>query len=364
MNNLLLKKIADYFRNLFLGVSLQEQVIFSRHLAIMIKSGMPLLDSLVMLKKQTRSKSLAKILDKLAADISNGQFLSKSLEQFRSIFGNLFIDILRVGEASGILSENLNYLADELRKKQELRRKVVGAMIYPIVILAATFGVSGLLTVFIFPKILPVFQSLNVRLPVTTRFLITLSNFLINYGFFIIIGLIGFILILWILIKIPSIKFFYHFLLLGTPIVGRIVKAVNLANFSRTLGLTLKSGVHAVQAISITADTLSNSVYRRELKSIAEELTRGEAIAKHLFRRPRIFPPMVAQMIAVGENTGNLSETFLYLSEFYEGEVSDFTKNLSNILEPILMVTMGIVVGFVAISIITPIYEVTQNLRR
>ena len=362
--NKLLGKISNYLKNFFLKVSLREQVLFAKHLAIMSKAGMPLLDSLVMLKKQTRSKSLAKIIDYVAADISNGQFLSASLERYRSIFGNLFIDIIRVGEASGILSENLNYLAEELKKKQELRRKVIGAMIYPLVILVATLGITGFLPMFIFPKILPVFKSLNVKLPVSTQILIKISNLMTQYGGWVALGILLFIAALWLLLKITPIKFYYHFILLHTPIIGNLVKAVNLANFCRTLGLTLKSGLELVKAIPITAGTLSNLVYKKELQIIAEELTKGEAISKHIMKRPKIFPPMVAQMIVVGENTGNLSETFLYLSEFYDGEVGEFTKNLSNVLEPLLMVTMGIIVGFVAISIITPIYEVTQNIGR
>lgn len=361
--NKTLQSIKNYFKNLLLRVSLQEQVIFARHLAVMAKSGMPLLDSLVMLQKQTRSRSLAKILQKVSAEVSNGQFLSSSLEQFQSIFGTLFINIIRVGETSGILAENLNYLAEELKKKQELRGKVIGAMIYPAVILVATFGITGLLTIFIFPKILPVFSSLNVKLPVTTQLLIKISNLLTNYGGRLVAGLVGLVTGFVFLLKIQSVRFIYHSVLLHLPIVGRLIKAVNLTTFCRTLGLTLKSGVPVVEAINITADSLSNLVYQKEMRTIGIELTGGEAIATHLIKRPSLFPPMVAQMIMVGETTGNLSETFLYLSEFYEGEVNDFTKNLSNILEPILMIVMGVIVGFVALSIITPIYEVTQTLQ-
>jgi len=364
MANTLGSSLKNYFKNFLTRVPLQEQVIFARHLAIMARAGLPLLDSLNMLKKQSKSKSLKKILTNLADEVSNGQFLSDSLEKFRGIFGSLFIDIIRVGETSGILAENLNYLADELKKKQELRRKVIGAMIYPAVVMAATFGITGLLTVFIFPKILPVFASFNVELPLSTRILIKFSHIATNYGGWLILGIFLFFLAFWFFLKIPVVRFYYHHFVLYLPIFGKLVKAVNLSNFCRTLGLTLKSGIQAVQAINITSSTLSNLVYQKELKAMGEDLTRGEAISKYLDSRPGIFPPMVGQMISVGENTGNLSETCLYLAEFYEGEVNEFTKNLSNILEPMLMVMMGIIVGFVAISIITPIYEVTSSVKK
>jgi len=360
----ILSFLTNRIQKWFLRVSLQEQVMFARHLAIMAKSGMPLLDSLVMLKKQARSKSMRKILDQLAVNISNGQFLSASLEPYRHIFGNLFISIINVGESTGILSENLNYLAEELKKKQELRRKVLGALIYPIIILLATIGITVLLMVVIFPKIMPVFKTLNVPLPFTTRWLIALSNFLAVYGGWMLLAAVAIVVFLAILLRVKPIKYFYHNLILRLPIVGSLAQAVNLANICRTMGLTSKSGIQAVQALFITAETLSNVIYQDNLKKIAEQLTRGEAISESLNRYPVLFPPMVTQMVAVGENTGNLSETFLYLSEFYESEINEFTKNLSNILEPILMIVMGIIVGFIALSIITPIYEVTQTLRR
>ena len=170
------------FSKFLLRVSIDDQVLLARHLAVMAKAGLPLLESVKMLQQETKSPSLAKILNQVVADVSNGQFLSGSLEKFKGIFGNLFINLIRVGESAGILAENLNYLADELKKKRELKKKVTGALIYPAVIFAATFGITLLLTVFIFPKILPIFKSLNVELPLSTRILIWLSNELTDYG--------------------------------------------------------------------------------------------------------------------------------------------------------------------------------------
>lgn len=349
-------------KSLTLRVPLKEQVIFVRHLSVTAKAGLPLLESLKIIRKESRSRALSMIMDQLIIDISNGQFLSAGLEKFKNVFGNLFINIVRVGESTGILPENLNYLADELKKKQELKRKVVGAMIYPAVIVAATLGITALLTVYIFPKILPVFESMKVTLPLSTRILIGVSHFATNYGLYALLGAVVFGFFLYGLTFIRVIRYYLHRFLLLIPVFGTMVQDVNLANLCRTLGLTLKSGVQVVEAINITGESLSNLVYRKRLFELSESVRRGEALAPYFAKYRHLFPIMVSQMVSIGEASGNLSETLLYLSDFYDSEVSDATKNLSNVLEPILMVTMGIVVGFVAISIITPIYEITSSV--
>ena len=355
--------VNQWFKNLLLRVPAQEQLVFAKNLSVMVKAGMPVPESLRMLQKETKSRALKKILEQVISDVSNGQFLSASFEKYHNIFGDLFINIIRVGESSGTLSENLNYLADELKKKGELKSKIIGALVYPIVVLVATFGITGMLTVLIFPKILPIFKTLNVTLPVTTQILIAVSNILTNHGLTAILTALASLVFLWLILKIQKVRDFYHHFLLRLPIFGTMIKDVNLANIARTLGLTMKSGVKIVEAISITTQTLSNLVYKEQLLKITENIQKGQTISEYLYPKPRLFPAMMAQMVSVGENTGNLSETLLYLSEFYEAELGDKTKNLSNILEPILMVVMGIIVGFVAISIITPIYEVTSSFK-
>jgi len=345
-------------------VSLQEKILFTRHLSIMVKAGMSILTALQMLQKQTKSHKLAYILERVAKDVDNGQFLAASLAKFENTFGNLFINIIRVGEVSGNLSENLAYLSEELKKKGELRRKVIGALIYPMVILGATLGITGMLTIFIFPKILPIFASLNVDLPPTTKFLILVSNFMTQRGWLVLSIFLALSAGIFFLLRIKKVKFITHRLVIYIPVLGKMAQDVNMANFSRTLGMLLKSGVKIVEATNITADTLGNLVYQKELREVATSIQRGETISKQLGKNPRLFPAMSSNMIAVGESTGNLSDTLIYLSSFYESEVDETTKNLTNVLEPLLMVVMGLLVGFVAISIITPIYQVTQNIGR
>ena len=348
--------------NIFLRVPLSEKMLFAKHLSIMIRSGMSILDSLWLLKKQAKTRSFKKILDQLIVDVDNGQFLSVSFEKYRSIFGEFFISIIRVGEASGTLADNLNYLHEQLRKNYELRRKVKAAMIYPVIILVATLGIGSILIFYVFPKIMPIFKSLKVELPISTKILIALVNFLNNYGLWVIVGLIIFIIIFFILLRIKAVRFLQHRLILTLPIFGRVSTNVNMTAFARTLASLLKSGIKIVDAILITSNTMPNMVYQRELKIIAERIKSGETISQYLMEQKKFFPPIFAQMVEVGENTGRLDENFIYLADFYEAEVDEVFKNLSGILEPIMLLIMGSMVGFIAISIISPIYEITQGL--
>lgn len=351
------------FQNAFLHVGIQEQILFARHLSIMIKAGMSLIDSLEMLKRQAKSRSMKLILEAATKAVSSGQFLAAALEPYKHIFGELFVNIVRIGETSGTLPENLNYLAQELTKKRQLATKIKGALFYPIIILVGTVGIITLLMTFVLPKILPVFQSLNVRLPLPTRLLIAVSNFAQEYVFVIFAGIAVIVVAFILLLRVSTFAYIIEQVMLRIPIVGTMVQGVNIVNFTRTLGILLKSGARIVESVNTTATTLDNLVYREALFGAAEDIRKGEQLSSHLMKYPALFPDMLHQMIAVGENTGNLSETLLYLAEYYEEEVDNTTKNLSTVLEPLLLIFMGVIVGFVAIAIITPIYGITQGVR-
>ena len=339
-------------------------MVFARNLEVMTRSGMQLLSSLEILKKQTKSRAFVAVIDQLIYDVKNGHLLSSGLERYRPIFGDFFINLVRVGESSGTLSENFQYLAEELKKKDELQKKVRGAMIYPMFILAATLGITSILTFVIFPKILPVLTSIKVELPLTTRIFIKISNFLFNYGLYALGGLVLVVIGFVVLSRIEKFRFMLHSLLLKIPAVKETVRTVNMINFSRTLGLLLKAGIKIVEALEITSSTLTNLVYRKEVAAFAEGVKRGDPMSKYLLQQQDLFSPIFTQMIIVGENTGKLEESFMFLSNFYESELDEATKSLSNFLEPILLLVMGFIVAFVALAIITPIYKITQNLGR
>ena len=341
----------------------QDQILFTKRLAMILRSGMPIMQGLSMLKDEARTRSSKYIYESLIADVSNGQGLSVSLAKFTRAFGDFSIQIIRVGEASGTLHENLEYLSQELKKKQALRREVWGALIYPALIVACTFGITIMLTVFIFPKIIPIFESVRAGLPWSTRLLIAISKFLGFAGLYLIAGGIALVSVIVVAMRYSTgFHLLLDHLLLRIPILGKLSRAYNLANICRTMSLLLKSDVRIIEAIDLVAASTKNLVYRAQLLAIKERITKGQKFSVQFKDNARLFPSVMAQMIIVGESTGNLDATLLYLSNMYEDEISDLTKNLTTLLEPILMIVMGLVVGFIAISIITPIYSITSNL--
>ena len=359
------KKKLKLKRPTSIRLSMKEKIFFVKRLSFLITAGVPILESLHMIEEQTSSKRFAKVMKNVVSDVTNGQFLSSSLAKFRKTFGELVINVIYVGETSGVLSENLEYLGEELRKKHALKRKVVGAFIYPAIVTAATLAITAFLMVYLFPKLMPVFTSLNVHLPFTTRAIIFLSNFLRDYGL-ILVGIIALISIaIPILLKnVRAFHFIYDRLILRLPLIGKMIQYYNLANINRTLSLLLKSGITLSEALPMTAKSTPNLVYKKEMDSILEVVNRGEKISFYLKKHRDLFPEVNAHIIAVGERSGSLADSLKYLSEMYEGEVDEFTKNLSNLIEPVLMIFMGLMVGFIAVSIITPIYGITQSLSR
>lgn len=362
MNKIKLKLPKLSFSLLRPRLSLREQALFAKRLSLLIKAGVPLLKSLTILSRQTKSRANKKMFARITRDIENGQYLAKSLGSFKKTFGEFAINIIRVGETSGTLSENLKYLADELDKKRRLRQKVIGALVYPAVIMIAALAVSALMTVFLFPKLLPIFKSLNVPLPLMTRIMLFLSDFLTHYWWLIILALVLFAILFTLLMRIQRFRFVVHRITLSMPIIGSLFKDYYLVNMCRTLGILIKSSVHILEATTIAADTSTNLAYRKELQELHRSINKGSNVAKHFQKNQRLFPNIMAQMIEIGENTGNLSDTFLYLADMYEEDLDEQTKRLSSVIEPVMMIGMGLLVGFIAISIITPIYEVTQHL--
>jgi len=355
--------ITDKKKLHFLRYSIKEQVFFAKRMSFLIHASVPMMDSLHILQRQTKSKVKKAMFDQIIGDVRNGQFLASSLAKFNKVFGDFAVNIIRTGETSGTLDESLVYLAEELEKKQKLRRKVFGALVYPALIIVATLGVVGLLTIYVFPKILPIFASLDFELPITTKILIWITDFMTAWGLW--IGgatiLIG-ILATWLIAIKENVHYIWDRVVIKVPLLGQIALNYQIANLTRTIGLLLKADVGVVDSFSIAGDTTNNIAYRRALKEVSENIIQGESISSQLAKRPDLFPDLMTQMVAIGERTGRLSDTFVYLSGLYEEEVDNLTKNLSNAIEPILMVTLGVIVGFIAISIITPIYEVTQNL--
>lgn len=361
MNNI---KIPQSIRAIFERLSLQDKINFARHLGMVVKAGLPLNEGLNIIKKQAETKLVVQIIEHVQKDINNGKFLADSLESYKHVFGEFFINIIRVGESSGTLSQNLFYLAEELKKSRELNGKVRSAMIYPVIIFIATVGLTSFLAFGIFPKLLPIFASLKVELPPTTRILILTVNFLKDYVLVVAVGAIAAVIGTRIaMARSTKLQLLVDRLVVSTPLVAKLVVNVQMANITRILGLLLKGGLNIVEAVHITANTCERLIYKQALLSAEDEIRKGEQLAQYLNDRKELFPALVSGMVKIGENTGNLEENLFYLSQYYTEEVDSTLHDLTSVLEPLMLLLMGLIIGFVAISIITPIYQISQNIK-
>jgi len=348
----------------YLGfVSHLEKVVFTKHLSLMLKAGLTLNDSLKILKNQTTSFQIKKIINSLIKTVEEGQPLSSGLAKYPRVFSDFYVNIVRAGEKSGTLEENLEHLSVQITKDFELRRRVKSAMAYPTVVLVATVILGVSLSLLVFPKLARLFGTFKVELPLLTRMLLAITDFLEHWGLYAGLAVVVLFFVLRWILRRKLIRPYSHQLVLKIPLFGTIAKNLNLARFSRILGSLLKSGLPIIQSLEITANTLNNFSYRLNLGKVNQEVEKGEKFSKALASYSSLFPAMVTQMIAVGEKTGRLEEVLFYLAEFYEDEVDAATKNLSTILEPILLIVIGIVVGGVAMAIISPIYQLTAGLR-
>jgi type IV pilus assembly protein PilC len=289
--------------------------------------------------------------------------LSEGLAKYPSVFNELFVNMIGVGEVSGNLEEVLDILALQLEKEHDLISKVRGALIYPAVIVVVMIGIAILMLTYILPKITGVFQDMEVKLPATTLFVIGLSNFMrehwiITIGFF-----VGIIVAFSVGLRTDAGRHAFHWLVLRLPIVGNIVIKVNCARFARIYSSLLKSGVSVIAALSIVARTLGNVYYKEALTLGIEDIQKGTELSKVIEKYPVIFPILVPQIIQVGEETGKTETVLQRLAEFYEDEVSQITKNMSSIIEPILMLLIGGMVGFFAVAMLQPMYSVLENIQ-
>jgi len=352
-------------RNLLNRITLLDELTFTKHLAIMIKSGIPLSEAIKSLADQTKNPNFRQVLTEILADVENGQSLEKALSKHSNVFNSLYLSLVRTGEKSGKLEENLEYLALQLKKSYEFRKKIEAATLYPKIVLVATIIIGASISLFVLPQLIELFESLDVELPVTTKILLFIANLMKNWGILIIGGFVLlYLLFLW-LIRTPQVKPIWHKFLVNMPMLGRLVQNIELTSICRNLGIMLKSGLTVTSALETQRQATENLVFKEMLVDISKSVERGKKISEELnTKKYRIMPTIVPKMIAVGENTGKLDETFIYLGDFFEEEVDDATKNLSNTLEPILLLAIGAVVAFVAMAIISPIYSLTGSIRK
>ncbi|MEI6580743.1 MAG: type II secretion system F family protein [bacterium] len=347
---------------LFSKVKVQEQITLTKNLSGMLKAGLSLSRAISVLEKQTKNKALSNILISLRREVDSGGTFSSGLSRFPDVFSNLFVSMVRAGEESGNLSGSLSEIGLNLEKAHSLTKKVKGALIYPGVILSAMILIGVLMFAFVVPTLAQTFKDLGVQLPITTRFIIALGNFFSEYlllSFVLIIGSIGGLV--W-LFKAKFMQKYIDFIILKIPVIGNLSKELNTARTARTISSLLLSGVSIVRAIEITEEVVQNVYYKRVLRRAKEEIEKGLPFSEIFIENQNLYPIMMSEMVQVGEETGKLSDMLLEISSFYEGEIDNTTKNLSTIIEPVLMIFIGAAVGFFTISMISPLYSVLNNI--
>lgn len=358
-NSLDLKIIWD---SIFSRVKTSDLILITKNMSGMIKAGLTLSRSLSVLEKQTKNKKLKDIFESLIKDINDGAPFSTGLSKFPKVFSKLFISMVRAGEESGDLAGALTEVGMNLEKANSLTKKVKGALMYPSVILCAMVVIGILMFAFVVPTLAKTFEELGVDLPITTRIIIGVGNFFSNnliLSFLIVIGLgVGG----YFLVKAKFLTKYIDILILKLPVIGNLAKEVNTARTARTMSSLLLSGVSITRATEITEDVVQNIYYKKIITEAREGVEKGYPFSKYFAENPDFYPVMMSEMIAVGEETGKLSDMLLEVAQFYENDVEDRTKNLSTIIEPILMVIIGGGVGFFAVSMITPLYTVLNNI--
>ncbi|MFH0774725.1 MAG: type II secretion system F family protein [bacterium] len=349
--------------NIFDKVSLGDKVLFSRQFSTLINAGIPVIQCLNILVDQTKKNVFKGVLRDIRTNIESGEFISASLAKHPDAFDTLYVSMVKAGEVGGVLDEVLDRLALYLENIAELKRKVVGAMVYPIMIIFVAVIVVGFLLVFVIPQFKEVFKIFGSKLPAPTQMLIDLSNFLVKQGWIIVVVVIGIVMFFGTLIKrVPAVKFRWHKLILKVPLIGDLLLKVAVARFTRTLGTLARSGVPILEALEICATTSGNKVIEAAILDGRTAIKEGERISESL-KTANVFPPIVVQMISIGEETGALDSMLFKVADYYDKEVDATVAALASIIEPVLIVFLGVVVGFIVIAMYLPIFSLPSMIK-
>ncbi len=344
------------------GVKTDERITFTKNLAAMLSAGLPLPRALSVIERQTRNKALKKIVLDLEEKVKKGDSFHETLASHKNVFSDLFIAMTRAGEESGTLADALNVVARQMDRAHSLEKKVKGAMIYPCIILAAVIIIGVLMLMYVVPTLSSTFKELNVKLPAATQAIISASDFLANNVALSLIGLAAFFGFIMFFVKSkPGAKVLLR-VSLYLPVIGELVRETMGARVARSLSSLLSSGVEMLSALSIAGEVVGDNSFGKVVAEAEERVRKGEALSAAFQDHPKLFPPFVADMIAVGEETGKVADMLGQVAQYYETDVEDRTKDLSTIIEPILMLVIGGAVGVFAMAMITPIYSLSDKI--
>lgn len=350
------KKVGGFSLKFGSGIGLKDLSRFTRQFSAMTTAGLPLIQCLDILAEQTENKHMAIIVKKISMDIQGGGTLAESMDKHKAVFSELYCQMVRAGEAGGILDTILNRLADYQEAAEALRRKVKGALTYPVLVAIVAVGAVAALLTFVVPVFANMFKDMGGELPMPTQMVLAASNFMKAYIVYMFFGLIAALFVGLRYKKTPKGQWQWDWLMLTLPLFGDLTRKSAVARFCRTLGTLLSSGVPIIDALTVTARTSGNKILEQGIYKTVEAISGGQSIADPL-KATGAFPPMVIQMIAVGERTGGLSDMLIRVSDFYDIEVEAAVESLTSMLEPLIIVILGGIIGAVLIAMYLPMFS-------
>ncbi len=343
------------------GVPMKDKVVFMRQMSTMVGAGLPLTRALEIMVQQASNPKFRKVLQSVLQSVESGKTLANSFREQEEVFDNITVNLIEAGEESGNLEVILEKLATELEESQSLSNKIRSAMIYPAIILLVIIGVILMMMFVLVPSMAEIYKDFDAELPWTTRFLMSMSSFFLNYWWAILIVIISLALGIKYYLGTEAGRANFDRLILKVPVVGPIISKIQLSQFTRILALLLGSGLSIIKALELTAQSLSNSEYRGTVLTARDEVEKGGTLALPIARSPH-FPLLVSSMISVGEETGEIDNVLNKVSEYYKEEVDTATSNMSTILEPLFLIIMGLAIGFIALAVYMPMFQLSSAI--
>lgn len=345
-------------------ISFVQKIFFLHHLRTMLHASLSLVEALDTLSKEMPNKKFKRVIELALGDVEKGKSISEVFGGYPEIFPSMYVKMIASGEMSGKLDESLDQIVIQMKKTHALTGSIRSAMMYPAVIIAAMGGIGILMATVVLPKLIEIFKDFDAKLPLPTRVLIAVIDFgSVPLNLALIVGACAALIAGWIFLLKKSLPFkrTMHRANLRLPILGPVIRQINLARFSLTLSSLLKSTIPIIDAVDVAANTCTNMLYREALHETAKNIKTGEALSYLLRETPRLFPPIVTEMIMVGERSGQIDQMLVELSDFYGAEVDKTMKNFTTIIEPIIILLLGVAIAGVAVAIIMPMYSLVQN---
>lgn len=343
-------------------ISEYERILFARNLGAMLSAGLALARALAVLERQTKNAKLSNVVAQVASEVRRGNPLHVSLAKFPNVFSKLFVAMVRAGEEGGDMPQSLTVIADQMERMYSLKKKIRGAMIYPAIVILAIVGIGTLMMIKVVPTLAQTFAEMGAELPSSTRAIIAISNFLVEYTVLALALAIFVCGSIYFAVRTVLGRLVKDWILLKLPMIGALVREINAARTSRTLASLISSGVDILTSLDITSDVLQNKYFKEVVRDAKAAVGKGEPLSSVFTRREDLYPSFVGEMMSVGEETGQLTEMMKRLAIYYEDEVDRKTKDMSTIIEPFLMLFIGAAVGFFAVSMISPIYQLSETI--